>query len=253
MIDIHSHILWGMDDGAESLEISMSMASTASKEGIKTIIATPHCMEYEDPILFSQKVRDKCLLLQENLDKKEIPIDIIPGTEVYIDPFMPDKEGFDNLVLGGTQYILVELPMNGIPLYVDDFIFHLRLKGLTPVLAHPERNARIMEDPNILAKLIELGSLAQINTGSITGFFGSRVQKSARNILTHNMGHVLGTDAHSDDKRGPYIREAVKTLKNWLGKERAEEIAKTNPKSIIENDDLTVDNPLEYKKRKWIF
>ncbi|NLJ41906.1 MAG: capsular biosynthesis protein, partial [Clostridiales bacterium] len=250
MIDIHSHILWGMDDGAESLEISMSMASTASKEGIKTIIATPHCMEYEDPILFSQKVRDKCLLLQENLDKKEIPIDIIPGTEVYIDPFMPDKKGFENLVLGGTQYILVELPMNEIPLYVDDFIFHLQLKGLTPILAHPERNTRIIENPNILARLIDLGSLAQINTGSITGFFGSRVQKSARNILTHNMGHMLGTDAHSNDRRGPYMREAVKLLKNWLGEEKTKEITKTNPKCIIKNDDLILDNPLAYKKRK---
>lgn len=110
-----------------------------------------------------------------------------------------------------------------------------------------------MEDPNQLIRFIELGSLTQINTGSITGLFGPEVQESARILLTHDMGHVLGTDAHSRRKRGPYLREAIELTYKWLSQDKAEEIITTNPGKIIEGKTLEVDPPREYgRKRRFL-
>lgn len=253
MIDIHSHILMGMDDGAKSIEESLSMVAIAAEEGIKQIVATPHCIDEEDLEGFAFRVREKCRCLQEELDKEGIGVDIIPGAEVYMDPMILGRTGLDDLALGDTNYILVELPMGEVPGYAEDFLFQLQLRRLIPIIAHPERNRQIIEKPNILAKLIELGSLVQINTGSISGFFGPMVQKNARILLTHNMGHVLGSDAHSDRRRGPYMRQAGELLYGWLGKDRAEEIIYHNPRTILKGEVLTVEPPIEYRPRKNIF
>lgn len=253
MIDIHSHILWCMDDGPESMEESLAMASIAAKEGISTIVATPHCIDEKDLTGFAQRVEEKCQQLNKALDREGIPLKVIPGAEVYMDLDILEWTGLDELTLGNTNYILVEMPMGEVPRYAENFLYHLQLKGLTPIIAHPERNRVIMEDPNLLKRFIELGSLAQINTGSITGLFGSKVQESARILLTHNMGHVLGTDAHSRGKRGPYMREAIELTHKWLGEDRAEEIIMTNPRKILQGETLEVDPPKEYRRKKRFF
>ncbi|MGB4639692.1 MAG: CpsB/CapC family capsule biosynthesis tyrosine phosphatase, partial [Caldicoprobacterales bacterium] len=157
------------------------------------------------------------------------------------------------LTIGDSRYILVEMPMGEVPRYAEDFLYHLKLKGFTPIIAHPERNRGIIENPNILARFIDLGSLTQINTGSISGFFGPKVQESARILITHNMGHVLGTDSHSNGRRGPYIKQAVENLYNWLDKNSADKIIYHNPETVLKGDILSVNLPIEYRPRKGIF
>lgn len=250
---MHSHILWDMDDGAESLEESLSMTAIALKEGINTIVATPHCIDEQDLEAFAKKVGQRCESLQKALDNKGISLEVIPGAEIYMDPEILDRPGLDRLTIGNTRYILVEMPMGEVPRYAEDFLYHLQLRGFTPIIAHPERNRKIIEQPNILARFIDLGSLTQINTGSIAGFFGPKAQESARILLTHNMGHVLGTDSHSDRKRGPYIKQAFEYLYNWLDKYKADKIIYNNPNTVLKGDVLSVDSPIEYRPRKRIF
>ena len=253
MIDMHSHILWDMDDGAESQEESLSMAAIALEEGIDTIVATPHCIEEQDLEAFAKRVEERCKSLQKALNDKGISLNIIPAAEIYMDPDILERPGLDKLTIGDTHYILVEMPMGEVPKYAEDFLYHLQLKGFTPIIAHPERNRGIIEQPNILARFIDLGSLTQINTGSISGFFGSKVQECARILITHNMGHVLGTDSHSNGRRGPYIKQAVENLCNWLDKNSADKIIYHNPETVLKGDILSVDLPIEYRPRKGIF
>ncbi len=253
MVDMHSHILWDIDDGAESLEQSLSMAAIAVEQGIDTTVVTPHCIDEENLESFARKVLEKCQKLQQAIDQRDIPLNIVPGTEVYMDPSILEMPGLDKLTIGNTNYILVEMPMGEVPRYAEDFLYHLQLKGYTPIIAHPERNRQIIEEPNILARFIDMGSLTQINTGSISGFFGSIVQQTAEILLTHNMGHLLGTDAHSDRRRGPYMKQAVELLYEWLGQSRADNIIHKNPKTILEVDVLAVDPPTKYRPRKRLF
>lgn len=253
MIDFHCHILWDMDDGADSIEQAVSMASIAADEGIETIIATPHCIEEKDLKGFARRVKERCSLLQERLDGEGLEIRIAPGAELYTDPAFLEMDGLELVTLNNSQYILVELPMGEVPRYTEDFIYHLQLKCLIPIIAHPERNLSIIEDPNIMLRLIDLGALAQINTGSITGLFGSRVQQCAQILLTHGMGHLLGTDAHSDRRRGPYMQEAVRKLREWLEPQQVEAIIYTTPQNIYAGKSVLVSTPTEYHKKKSFF
>jgi len=253
MIDFHCHILWEMDDGSDSIEQAKSMAFIAANEGIDTIIATPHCMDEKDLKEFAGRVQESCNLLQERVEQDGLEINIVPGAEVYLDPALLEMEGLELITLNNTQYMLIELPMGELPRYTEDFIYHLQLKGLIPIIAHPERNLSIIDNPNIMLRLIDLGALAQINTGSITGFFGSKVQQCAQILLTHGMGHLLGTDAHSDRRRGPYMQEAVRKLREWLEPQQVEEIIYTTPQSIYAGKNVLVSTPTEYHKKKSIF
>ncbi|MFY9426063.1 MAG: CpsB/CapC family capsule biosynthesis tyrosine phosphatase [Caldicoprobacterales bacterium] len=253
MIDMHSHILWDIDDGARSREESLSMATIALEEGIDTIVATPHCIDEIDLEGFAKEVRERCKSLQKVLNEREISIKIVPGAEIYMDLDILNRPGLDRLTIGEHRYILVEMPMGQVPRYAEDFLYHLLLKGFIPIIAHPERNRQIIEHPNILARFIDLGSLTQINTGSISGFFGPKIQECARILITHNMAHMLGTDAHSNRRRGPYIKQAVEHLYSWLDKDRAERIIYHNPNKVLKGDILTVDSPMEYRPRKGIF
>ena len=148
MIDIHSHILWGMDDGPDSMEESLAMASIAAKEGISTIVATPHCIDEKDLAGFAQRVEEKCQQLNKALDGEGILLKVVPGAEVYMDLDILEWTGLDELTLGNTNYILIEMPMGEVPRYAENFLYHIQLKGLIPIIAHPERNRVIMEDPN---------------------------------------------------------------------------------------------------------
>jgi protein-tyrosine phosphatase len=253
MIDFHSHILWEMDDGVHSLKQALSMAALAIEEGIHTIVATPHCIDEIDLKVFAKKVDKQCTIFREALLDKQLEVDIIAGAEVYLDPNYLGMEGLEELTVGGTPYMLVEMPMREIPRYTEDFIYHLQLKGFIPIIGHPERNLDIIEAPNRLAEFIELGALAQVNTGSITGFFGTRVQECARILFKHKMVHLLGTDAHSDGKRGPYMKQAVDILKDWIDKEQVNTIVGITPYNILQGKIIPIEPPKRYKPRRGIF
>lgn len=252
MIDIHTHILPFVDDGAVDMETSIEMAHIAASEGIKYIFATPHYIENEG---YNDKYKNKEILEQVNIElkKEDIDIEVILGNEVYITPNIIELIKKEEVsLLGDSNYLLIELPMSQIPIYLEDIIYELKLKGIIPIIAHPERYREIKNDPNILKKYIELGAFAQLNLGSIMGDYGEDIEKTAKILLEHNMIHFLGTDAHSRTRRPPRAKDAIKVLEGIIGKERVNELIETNPMKIINNEEFEAGHIPEYKEKKGI-
>lgn len=238
MIDLHCHILPDMDDGPQTMEESVAMVETALEDGIDTIVATPHLTDFKRIDTFLKSRDEKIDALLSNLSAKGINVNIAKGAEVYIDMDLFDIKGIERFALNGSRYILTELPMMVFPLYTEEFLYRLQLLGFVPIIAHPERNDWIIKKPELLYRLIDLGSLAQINTGSITGLFGHAAQNCAKKILKSKMAHMISTDAHSNGRRKPAMRDCIKTLKAWVGQRETNKLVNLVPEAIFANGAL---------------
>ncbi len=242
MIDLHCHILPGLDDGASDLEEALEMCRIASSDGIRTIVATPHMLNgmfAVDTGAVHRGVAD----LREALKGEGIPIEILPGADVHLDLSLPERaaEGEVVTVAGRGRHLLLELPQDIVPREVGEVIFRLQLKGITPIITHPERNVEIQQHPGLLNRLIEQGSLTQITAGSLTGAFGSRVRECALKLLHARAVHVVATDAHNTGRRSPRLSEARRVVEEELGPEEAEIIFDDRPGKILEG--IHVDPP----------
>jgi len=232
------------------MEDTKAMLDIAVNEGIKVIAATHHFMDEKTSIEEYETLwNDRYQKVMAALDEQQSKVKIVKGAEVAISPFLIGMEGIDRLCINGSRYLLIELPMIDIPLYIEDVIYGLRIKGFVPIIAHPERNRRIMENPNLLLPYIDMGALGQVNTGSITGMFGKEMRWCARVLLDHNMAHLISTDAHSPVKRAPVIKRSVEILQKWAGRELADDIINERPRAILDNVMLQMDDPKPYKRR----
>ena len=241
MIDIHAHILPAIDDGPKELVTALEMARQAEKDGIKTIIATPHVIAGEFD-LTKEKILAAVNAFNVELKNNNLNLVILPGAENYLDLDLVQKAKDDKLMTlsDGGKYILVELPMQTFPPYAEQVFFELRLLGLTPILAHPERNLKLMENPELVYRLVSRGVLMQINATSLTGAFGKTVAKTAKLFLENNWVHFLATDCHSCRTRGPRLKEALNIVSNMVGKEKAEELVLINPQKVIDGEDIEI-------------
>jgi len=244
MIDIHSHILPGIDDGAKNLRETMEIAKIAEKEGITHMIATPHfSFKCQD---FVAKVREEIVKLNEVLEKEAMTLRIYAGAETFLNLELLDrleKESF--LTLNGTDYVLVEFPLGEVPLHTEELLYRIRLMGKKPIIAHPERYKEVMEDPNIVKKWIEQGNFIQINATSILGVSGRRSEKTAKHLLKHNLVHILATDTHSPRSRKPALKEALKKVEGWTGKKTSHNLMK-NAERVFHNQELVIEDPVEF-------
>lgn len=246
MIDIHSHILPGVDDGAKNIEKAIEMAKIAEKNGINVIIATPHYIEGEN---FNISKYNKEILgdLNKKLESEGLRVKILLGNEVFITPDIINLIKEEKVTtLNRSRYLLMELPMLDIPIYTEDIIYELRLKGIVPIIAHPERNKKIIEDPNILYEFIKLGALAQLNLPSILGYYGDEVKKTAEVLLKHDMVHLIGTDAHSTRRGFQKVKLAIDTISKIIGSYKLNKITNENPLAIIKNEELDINEPKRY-------
>lgn len=197
MIDIHCHILPGLDDGAQTIYEAIDIAQKLIEAGYDTVIATPHVIEgknYNTP----RQIREKVMELNRVLEKREIPLEVLPGAENLIFPDLAKwyQEGRILSLADSQKYILVELPMASIPLYAQQVFFELQLLGLIPILAHPERNREIIRHPERLIHLVNSGVQIQINIGSLQGKYGASAKILAGELLTNGFVHYLGSDMH---------------------------------------------------------
>ena len=251
MIDIHSHILPNIDDGAKDKEMSLEMARLYIENGYREVIATPHWIEYGGTPK-RDRVVEVLSAFNRRLEVEEIPLKVRLGNEFFITPkllyYIEEKEG---ATLNNSDYVLVELPMREYPQYVESVLFDLQLKGYKPIIAHPERYAVFREDPNRLGKLISKGIYTQMNFPSIAGQYGKEVQKASNIFLEHNLIHMMGTDSHSNRRRSPKVKEAIGLLKKIVGEEEFKKMTSTRPEHIIRNESFEVGTPKEYKKKKW--
>lgn len=233
--DIHSHIIPAIDDGALNEKMAVDMLRMASAHGTSHIIATPHFIagSVENS---SEVIHKKCAGLQGLADREGIAVAVHPGAEVFISPDIPEL--FDKGIvctLNDSSYILLELPLSGIPIYTDDILYELQLKGLTPVIAHPERNREILRDPDILADMVGRGILAQINSGSITGLYGRKICKVAMKLIKMGLIHFAASDAHSCGERSPVLEKAAAIVGRKLGNDTAYDLFYKNGLAILED------------------
>jgi len=201
-IDIHAHILPGLDDGPETLAESLAMAQACVKAGYATVIATPHVI----PGLYDN-TRGAILAavrqLQAELDAGGIPLRVLPGAEYHLSPDLPHLVATGELLtLNDTgKYLLVELPLQEVPAYAPQVLFDLLVSGITPVIAHPERNDYLVRHPGALAEMVRNGILAQVTAASLTGLFGGETRRAAARFIKDGTAHFVATDAHGPGRR----------------------------------------------------
>lgn len=214
MLDIHCHILPGLDDGPATWGQSLEMAYIASEDGIRRIVATPHFIKgsYEPSV-------KKVLFLTEELNKKikreGLNLEILPGMEVYLEPDLPQmlKRGEILTLNNQKKYLLLEFPLDSIPSHSERVFYELRLQGIMPIIAHPERNQEVLQNPQKLLPLVEKGLLTQVTTSSLEGHFGSKCREVANLLLKHKLAHLIATDAHFNPYRMPRMKKEYERLR----------------------------------------
>lgn len=234
MIDLHMHILPGMDDGPKDMAESLEMCRLAAQDGTRVVCATPHMFNgvYE---VSRERILAGVQELRARIAEEKIDLEIVPGAEVYV--HMELCQFLDKgLVLtpgDSGRYLLLELPSDILPPMLDRYLFTIQLAGVTPILAHPERNFEIQTDPSVLVQTVTSGSLLQITAGSLFGDFGSRAHKCAHKLLKMGMAHLVGSDAHHALGRIPGLEKSYRLVKRTLGKREAESVFYNRPSRIL--------------------
>ncbi|WP_192797461.1 tyrosine-protein phosphatase [Psychrobacillus glaciei] len=250
MIDIHSHILYGIDDGPSTREDTIKMLENAVKEGITEIISTSHAYHPQYHAEASA-VKQQLITLQQEIDKQEIPLKLHIGHEVRLRDNIVDllKEQ-KILTLAGSKYLLLELPSQGIPKYTTHVIHALLSENILPIIAHPERNRAIAENPARLTKLINNGAIAQVTAGSLAGHFGRGIQKLSLQLVDANLVHTYGSDVHNLKTR-PYKFDAGLRYLEKHKRLDAVDIFLENNARIVENEEVIILEPEDLGKSKW--
>ena len=234
MIDMHSHIINGIDDGSKSIEMTINMLRKAEESGTTDIIATPHFMRGRFEVEYNEVLK-KVEELKNMALENNININIYAGQEVYYNKNILQYYN-DNMIgtINNTKYMLIEFPMLDFNIdEIIDTIYELQIRGIVPIIAHPERYKLFIKKPSMINVLINEGMLFQMNAGSITGKFGRDVKKTATKYLEHNIYSFIGSDAHRDRGRDTDMREAL----NILEEHKKEEFI-NNGRVILENKDV---------------
>jgi protein-tyrosine phosphatase len=247
MLDIHTHILPGLDDGAPDLETALDMARIAVADGITAVAATPHFLEGSMEN-HRELIRQRVIEFQQALDKAGIPLQVLPGAEVYISPETPEllQKGQLMTINDRGRHLLIEFPLQSIPSFAEEVIFKIMVQGITPIIAHPERNVELSKQPERMLALAAKGCLLQINSGSLTGSYGQQVRKTAQLLVQSDLVHLIGSDAHSAGGRSPRLREAL-GVAGRIKKGKPEEIQGC-AKQVLAGESVTPDVPVEMKE-----
>lgn len=245
MIDMHSHILPSIDDGATSVDEAFKLIDEAKNVGFETIVLTPHYIEgYYEANIAKREVLLKSI--EDNLKAKEIDVDLYLGNEIYT------SENIVNLLEAGkastinnTSYILFEFPLNQEPMFLYNVIYEMMQNKLVPILAHPERYTFVQQNPQLVYDLIQRGVLMQANYGSIIGLYGKKAQIIVKKLLQNNMIHFLGSDVHRESTIYPKIPKILSELDKLISEDKIEELTTINPKLVLQNKRIDIDEPRE--------
>lgn len=250
MIDLHCHILPGIDDGARDLSESIEMAKVAAQQGIHTIVATPHHLNnrYKNP---QNAIIDRVRDLNKALLEEKINLNVLPGQETRIYGEM--VEGYEIgeiLPIDNTQYVLVEFSSSHVPRYTEKLFYDLQMKGLVPVIVHPERNQEIIERPELLYNLVKKGALSQVTAASICGDFGKKIKKFSMQLIDSNLTHFIASDAHNTSNRTFKMREAFDIIQAKYGNDMVY-LFQENAELVIEGSHIYKEVPERIKKKRF--
>jgi len=250
MIDIHCHILPELDDGAANLETALDMARLAAADGITRLAATPHMKCWQADLCHSLPGRLEAL--QRELNLNGIPLRLTGGSEVGIGPELKEDPGDErSYTLNGSRYLLLELPVTDYPLYTDDLVFDLQLRGLTPIIAHPERNVAIQDDLHLMVRLAHRGVLGQLTGDSLLARADRRTRQAAEEMLQRGLVHVIASDGHDGVHRPPQLAAAAGRAAQLVGEARAQAMVTLVPAAILDDEPVGGLLPRVERRRWW--
>ena len=230
MIDIHSHPLPGVDDGARSLEIAVEMCKMSAEDGVTHLVATPHSnYTYTfDPGLNRQLLAE----LQEKVGDKP---KLLLGCDFHLsyDNIQVCAQNSKDFTINQTSYLLVELPDQFIPDHISRVYYDIQVAGLKPIITHPERNALIQRKPELVDQWVSIGCLVQVTAQSYTGSFGSKARKFSEKLLNDGLVHFFASDAHDAKRRPPILSECYEKLASEKGEAIADLVMRQNPEAVI--------------------
>jgi protein-tyrosine phosphatase len=235
MIDLHTHILPGVDDGVRTEDEAVEFARMAVEDGTRLMVATPHCKEGS---WFNQRadVLERTERLRRRLERERVPLELIPGAEVHICPDLAERvrDGRAPTLADNGKTLLLELPLNQVAIDLENQVFQLKLSGIETIFAHPERIKFFQDDFSRFEAVVRLGAWAQITTGSVLGQFGSAAREFSVESLRKGMIHVLASDSHNLRGRRPVLSEARQELASLVGEERARHMCDEAPRALLE-------------------
>jgi protein-tyrosine phosphatase len=235
MIDLHSHILPGIDDGSTSLAMSLDMARIAVNDGIRVMACTPHIY----PGLYPNNARGIAAArdaLQAALDEHGIPLQLVTGADVHLVPgLLEDLRAGTVPSLNGTRYVLLEPSHHVAPPRFAELVFQLVAAGYVPVITHPERLVWVEDHYPVFGDLVKQGAWMQVTAAALTGLFGPRPKYWGEKFLGEGLTHIIASDAHSSGRRVPVISEGRAVAEKLLGREEAEQLVLGRPDAILRN------------------
>jgi protein-tyrosine phosphatase len=253
VIDIHTHILPGMDDGAQTMQESLMMAELAVESGVHTVIATPHCNipgyydNYFSPFFYEQVIR-----FRKRLEREGICLRVFTGMEIFItDDVMERMAEGDLIPLNHSDYYLVEFPFDIYPEEIERKLLQIQKSDRIPILAHPERYYCIQDMPEMLYGLLERGCRLQCNKGSFFGKFGRHAQKTVRYFAENGWIHAVASDAHSPYERTTFMGDIKEYLEKEYSYAYAKKVLYENPKRILQNQRIPFDGRKIEEERIW--
>ncbi|WP_263384754.1 tyrosine-protein phosphatase [Granulicella arctica] len=234
MIDLHHHLLPGLDDGSKTMENSVAMAKLAAADGITHVVCTPHAngkYVYDPAVNEALVVEFRDLLAADN-----VPLTLGLGCDFHLsyDNIQDAKDNPARYTINNLSYLLVEIPDYGLPRGLTEIFYELQLAGMTPILTHPERNPTLQSDMSRLEEWLRGGVLIQVTGDSVRGSMGKAAEKMAHQLLTDRWVHFLATDAHNVTSRPPRLSEAHRIVSKKYGADYADMLCTTNPRAVFE-------------------
>ena len=241
-VDLHTHILPGLDDGPKSWDDTLEMARSIEESGTSIVVATPH-YDFESPSFEPDLIKELTVKMTDLLEQKEIGLQVFPGAEVRISTALMEAANtsvdLTPLTINRTgKYLLFELPFTEVPLTTKDAIFALRLRGIHPLLAHPERNLRLSSKSSEIISLVSAGCLIQVNSSSLSGRYGRKAKKTSVSLIKEGLVSAIASDAHSKESGGIDLKVAYVFLTNIGGQPLAQALLKDNPMRIAMGEPL---------------
>jgi protein-tyrosine phosphatase len=238
MIDLHTHILPGIDDGVKTEDEAVEFARVAAADGTEVIVATPHCKE-GSWVNERQDVLDAVARLARRLAVEGIGVRLEPGAEVHLVPDLVQRvaDGRAPTLGDNRRTLLLELSLSQYPVELEALVFQLKLAGLAVLFAHPERIRYFRDDVRRYESVVRMGAYGQMTTGSVLGVFGDEVREFSEELLRKGLCHVLASDAHNVRGRPPVLGPARAALAAWVGDEYARAMTTSAPRALLDGRD----------------
>lgn len=241
MKDLHSHILYGIDDGSKTIEESIEILKKAKKQGVTDIVLTPHYIKDTSYQANNKEKNERLKTLKQELKKQKIKINLYLGNEVYIDEEIPSLLKEEISTINNSRYILIEFPLNRKSSMIDEVLYQLKQENLIPIIAHPERYLYYYKDYAFFEDLINQGCFFQANIASIYGFYGRKSKKMLKEMLKRNMIHFFGSDIHHKFQN-IYEKDIEKVLLKILkDPKRVEDLLINNTTQVLKNKKIKTD------------